>query len=145
MRRQARFSDDRFLAIEILLLRTDPQINTSNVHIPLLLSAQLWLRIRQADSPIGWVRNTPQQPPWLRWSRNCPLSDGAKIRRKTVALIRNFCENLAAGIDAKRKLACSGSIHRHDPKRTRGYCAPRSQSTPLQTLTRPLSRSATIL
>jgi hypothetical protein len=24
-------------------------------------------------------------------------------------------ENQAAGIDAKRKLACSGSIHRHDP------------------------------
>jgi hypothetical protein len=23
----------------------------------------------QADSPIGWLRNTPQQPPWLRWSR----------------------------------------------------------------------------
>jgi hypothetical protein len=69
----------------------------------------------QVDSPIGWVRNTPQQPPWLWWSRNCPLWDGAKIRRKTVALIRDFCENRAAGIDAKRKLACSGSIHRHDP------------------------------
>lgn len=68
----------------------------------------------QADSPIGWVRNTPQRPPWLRWSRNCLLWDGAKIRRKTVALIRDFCENQAAGIDAKRKLACSGSIHRHD-------------------------------
>jgi len=72
----------------------------------------------QADSPIGWVRNTPQQPPWLRGSRNCPLWDGAKIRRKTVALIRDFCENQAAGINAKRKLACSGSIHRHDPNAT---------------------------
>jgi hypothetical protein len=72
----------------------------------------------QADSPIGWVRNTPQQPPWLRGSRNCLLWDGAKIRCKTVALIRDFCENQAAGIDAKRKLACSGSIHRHDPFET---------------------------
>jgi hypothetical protein len=72
----------------------------------------------QADSPIGWVRNTPQLPPWLRWSRDCRLWDGAKIRRKTVALIRDFCENRAAGIDAKRKLACSGSIHRHDPIRS---------------------------
>jgi hypothetical protein len=51
----------------------------------------------QADSPIGWVRNTPQQPPWLWWSRSCLLWDGAKIRRKTVALIRDFCENQAAG------------------------------------------------
>jgi hypothetical protein len=47
-------------------------------------------------------------------SRNCPLRGGAKIRRKTVTLIRDFCENQAAGIDAKRKLACSGSIHCHD-------------------------------
>lgn len=70
----------------------------------------------QADSPIGWLRNTPQQPPWLWGSRNCLLWDGAKIRRKTVALIPDFCENQAVGIDAKRKLACSGSIHRHDPK-----------------------------
>jgi hypothetical protein len=70
----------------------------------------------QADSPIGWVKNTPQQPPWLRGSRNCPLWDGANISRKTVALIRTFCENHAAGIDAKRQLACSGSSHRHDPK-----------------------------
>src|SRR3989337_3595685 len=36
-----RLSDDRFLAIKILPLRTDPQINTSNVYIPLLLSAHL--------------------------------------------------------------------------------------------------------
>jgi hypothetical protein len=71
----------------------------------------------QADSPIGWVRNTPQQPPWLRGSRNCLLWDGANIRRKTVALIFNpgLLRNQAAGIDAKWKLACSGSIHRHDP------------------------------
>src|SRR3990170_934379 len=94
------------------------------MHIPLLLGSFRYTSMRpgsefgQADSPIGWVRNTPQQPPWLRGSRNRLLWDGAKIRRKTVALIRDFCENQAAGIDAKRKLACSGSIHRHDPIRT---------------------------
>jgi hypothetical protein len=39
-----------------------------------------------------------------------PIVGRCKIRRKTVALIRDFCENQAAGIDAKWKLACSGQF-----------------------------------
>jgi hypothetical protein len=71
----------------------------------------------QADSPIGWVKNAAATA-MVAGAAKLPLWDGAKIRRKTVALIKDFCEYQAAGIDAKQKLACSGSIHRHDPIRS---------------------------